>query len=104
VVGSNNKKLKEGDEMNKKDLIDAVTKVVCTKKEAVEAVNCVLDSIAGSLKKGGKVTLFGFGTFSVVKKAARTARNPQTGKPVKVKAKKVPKFVAGKKLKAVVAK
>ena len=90
--------------MNKGNLIDAVTKVVAKKKMAEEAVNCVLDSIAGSLKKGEKVTLIGFGTFSVVKRAARTGRNPQTGKALKIKAKKVPKFVAGKKLKAAVAK
>jgi DNA-binding protein HU-beta len=90
--------------MNKGDLIGAVTKVVGKKKAAEGAVNCVLDSIAGSLKKGDKVTLIGFGTFSVVKRAARMGRNPQTGKALKIKAKKVPKFVAGKKLKATVAK
>jgi len=90
--------------MKKGDLVSAVTKVVGKKTAAEEAVNCVLDAIAGSLKKGDKVTLIGFGTFSVVKRAARTARNPQTGKPIKVKAKKVPKFVAGKKLKEMVAK
>lgn len=90
--------------MNKGDLIDAVRKVVCTKKEAEKAVNCVMDSIAGSLKKGDKVTLVGFGTFSVANRAARTGRNPQTGKEMNIKAKKVPKFVAGKKLKAAVAK
>jgi DNA-binding protein HU-beta len=48
---------------------------------------------------GGKVTLVGFGTFSVSKRAARTGRNPQTGKPIKIAAKKVPKFTAGKALK-----
>jgi DNA-binding protein HU-beta len=90
--------------VNKGDLIDAVTKVVGKKKAAEEAVKCVLDSIAGSLKKGDKVTLIGFGTFSVAKRAARIGRNPQTGKALKIKAKKVPKFVAGKKLKETVAK
>jgi len=89
--------------MNKGNLIDAVTKVVDKKKTAEQVVNCVLDAIAGSLKKGEKVTLIGFGTFSVVKRAARTGRNPQTGKALKIKAKKVPKFVAGKKLKESVA-
>ncbi|MEW6335062.1 MAG: HU family DNA-binding protein [Thermodesulfobacteriota bacterium] len=90
--------------MNKGELVGAVAKVVGKKTLAKKAVNSVLDTIAGSLKKGVKVTLVGFGTFSVAKRAARTARNPQTGKPIKVKARKVPKFVAGKKLKDMVAK
>lgn len=81
-----------------------VATVVGKKKTAEDAINCVMDSIAGTLNKGGKVTLIGFGTFSVVKRAARTGRNPQTGKAIKIKAKKVPKFVAGKKLKDAVAK
>ena len=85
--------------MNKGDLVSEVVKVVGKKKVAEEAINCVLDSIAASLKKGNSVTLVGFGTFSVAKRAARTGRNPQTGKAIKIKAKKVPKFVAGKKLK-----
>ena len=90
--------------MNKGELVAAVAKVVCSKKEAEAAVNCVGESIAEALKNGDKVTLVGFGTFSVVKRAARTGRNPQTGKELKIKAKKVPKFVAGKKLKETVAK
>jgi DNA-binding protein HU-beta len=90
--------------MNKTDLVDAVGKIVGKKKTAEEAVNCVLDTIAASLKKGDKVTLIGFGTFSIAKRAAREGRNPQTGKAIKIKAKKVPKFVAGKKLKDTVAK
>lgn len=90
--------------MNKGDLVDAVAKIVGKKKTAGEAVNCVLDSITTALKKGDKVALIGFGTFSVAKRAARTGRNPQTGKEIKIKAKKVPKFVAGKKLKETVAK
>jgi len=90
--------------MNKGDLVGAVTKVVGKKKAAEDAVNCVLDSITASLKKGHKVTLIGFGTFSVAKRAARTGRNPQTGKAISIKAKKVPKFTAGKKLKDAVAK
>jgi len=89
--------------MNKGNLIDAVTEIVGKKKTAGEVVKCVLDTIAASLKKGDKVTLIGFGTFSVVKRAARTGRNPQTGKALKIKAKKVPKFVAGTKLKTAVA-
>jgi DNA-binding protein HU-beta len=103
AVGSNNKH-REGKSMNKGDLVGEVTKVVGKKKVAEDAVNCVLDSIAASLHKGDKVTLIGFGTFSVIKRAARIGRNPQTGKALKIKAKKVPKFVAGKKLKDTVAK
>jgi DNA-binding protein HU-beta len=89
--------------MNKGDLVDVVAKVVCSKKEAVAAVDCVLDSIAKALKKGDKVTLVGFGTFSVAKRAARAGRNPKTGAAIKIKAKKVPKFTAGKGLKDKVA-
>jgi nucleoid DNA-binding protein len=89
---------KEG-EMNKGDLVNEVAKVVCTKKEAQEAVDTVFSSIAKSLKKGKAVTLVGFGTFKVDKRKARKGRNPQTGQEIKIKAKKVPKFVAGKALK-----
>jgi nucleoid DNA-binding protein len=90
--------------MNKGDLVAAVAKVTKAKKMAEDSVNCVLETIIGSLKKGEPVTLVGFGTFSVVKRAARIGRNPQTGKEIKIKAKKVPKFSAGKKMKEVVAK
>ena len=90
--------------MNKGNLVEAVTKVVGKKKLAEGAINCVLESITKALKKGESVTLVGFGTFKVAKRAARTGRNPQTGKPIKIKAKKVPKFTAGKKLKDTVAK
>jgi len=85
--------------MNKEDLVNVVAKSTCSKAEAVNVVNAVLDAIKKGLKKGGKVTLVGFGTFSVAKRAARTGRNPQTGKPIKIAAKKVPKFTAGKALK-----
>jgi len=90
--------------MNKGDLVEALVKVVGKKKTAEETVACVLEAITGALKKGDSVTLVGFGTFKVSKRAARTGRNPQTGKPLKIKAKKVPKFTAGKKLKDAVAK
>jgi DNA-binding protein HU-beta len=85
--------------MNKAELINEVAKVVCVKKEAAAAVNAVFGAIEKALKKGGKVAIAGFGTFGVVKRAARKARNPQTGAMIKVKAKKVPKFTAGKGLK-----
>jgi DNA-binding protein HU-beta len=85
--------------MNKGDLVNEVAKVVCTKKEAQEAVDCVFSSITKALKKKETITLIGFGTFKVGKRNARTGRNPQTGAEIKIKAKKVPKFVAGKALK-----
>lgn len=85
--------------MNKADLIEAVAKVTCSKKEAAEAVDAALTAIQKSLKKGDAVTLVGFGTFDVKKRKARTGRNPQTGKAIKIAAKKVPVFKAGKGLK-----
>ena len=85
--------------MNKGDLVNEVAKVVCTKKEAQEAVDCVFSSITKAMKKKETITLVGFGTFKVSKRNARTGRNPQTGAEIKIKAKKVPKFVAGKALK-----
>jgi nucleoid DNA-binding protein len=89
--------------MNKGDLINELAKVTCTKKEAEAALDCVLSSITKALKKNDTVTLVGFGTFKVSKRTARTGRNPQTGEAIKIKAKKVPKFVAGKGLKDAVA-
>ena len=88
--------------MNKGDLIRELAKVVGTKKEAEAAVNTILETIIKALKKGNKVTLIGFGTFSVTKRAARKGRNPQTGKEIKIAARKVPKFTPGKGLKAAV--
>ena len=85
--------------MNKSDLIEEVAKVTCSKKEAAEAVDATLAAIQKALKKGNTVTLVGFGTFRVSKRKARTGRNPQTGKVIKIAAKKVPVFKAGKGLK-----
>jgi nucleoid DNA-binding protein len=85
--------------MNKAELINEVAKVVCVKKEAAAAVDAVFGAIKRALKKGDKVAIAGFGTFGVAKRAARKARNPQTGAMIKVKAKKVPKFSAGKAFK-----
>ena len=81
--------------MNKADLIDEVAKVVETKKAAAAAVDCMIEVITKTLKKKGKVTLVGFGTFSVSKRAARKGRNPRTGKEIKIAAKKVARFKAG---------
>ncbi len=88
--------------MNKQELIAEVAKFTCTKAEAVKALDAVLGAIKKALKKGDKVTLVGFGTFSVAKRTARKGRNPQTGAPIKIAAKKVPKFTAGKALKTAV--
>ncbi len=85
--------------MNKANLIDAVSKVTCTKKEAKAAVETVFESITKALKKKEAVTLVGFGTFGVRKRAARVGRNPRTGKELKIPAKTVPVFRAGKALK-----
>lgn len=91
--------------MNKNELIAAVAeKAGLTKKDADAAVAAVVESITKELKKGGKVQLIGFGTFSVKERAERTARNPQTGKQIKIKASKVPSFKAGAALKEAVAK
>lgn len=85
--------------MNKGDLVNEVAKVVSTKKEAQAAVDTVFGTITKALKKKNTVTLVGFGTFKVDKRKARKGRNPQTGEEIKIKAKKVPKFVPGKALK-----
>ena len=85
--------------MNKGDLINEVAKVVSTKKEAQAAVGCIFSTITKALKKKQTVTLVGFGTFKVQKRKAREGRNPQTGEVIKIKAKRVPKFVPGKGLK-----
>ncbi len=85
--------------MNKAQLIDEVAKVTCSKKEAALAVDATFAAIQKALKKGGTVTLVGFGTFGVSKRKARAGRNPQTGEVIKIAAKKVPVFKAGKGLK-----
>ena len=85
--------------MNKAQLIDEVAKVTCSKKEAEMAISATLAAIQKTLKKGGTVTLVGFGTFRVSKRKARKGRNPQTGAALKIAAKKVPVFKAGKGLK-----
>ena len=85
--------------MNKGDLINEVSKVLKTKKDAQAAVDCVLSSITKALENGDSVSLIGFGTFKVAERKARQGRNPQTGEEIYIAASKVPKFVAGKALK-----
>jgi len=88
--------------MNKGDLVNEVVKIVGTKKDAQAAVDCIFSTITKALKKKDSVALVGFGTFKVAKRKARTGRNPQTGEAIKIKAKSVPKFIAGKVLKEAV--
>jgi DNA-binding protein HU-beta len=88
--------------MNKRDLINKVSKVIKTKKDAQAAVDCVLSSITKALGKGDSVSLIGFGTFKVAERKARKGRNPQTGEEIDIAASNVPKFVAGKALKEAV--
>ncbi len=85
--------------MNKSQLIDSIAKEAkITKVESKKALEAVILATTKSLKKGERVALVGFGTFSISKRAARTGRHPQTGKAIKIPAKKVVKFKAGSDL------
>ena len=89
--------------MNKEELVGKIAKDArITKVQADRALKSVLDGVTTSLKKGRKVSFVGFGTFSVAKRKARVGRNPQTGETIRIAAAKVPKFKAGKQLKAAV--
>jgi nucleoid DNA-binding protein len=91
--------------MNKAELIDAVAKASgLSKADSDRALGAIVDTVTKTLKKGGSVALVGFGTFKVSKRNARTGRNPQTGATIKIAARKVPRFSAGKALKDAVAK
>ena len=91
--------------MNREELIAEISKgAKVTKKTASEVLTATIDAIQTSVKKGNKVTLVGFGSFEARKRAARKGRNPQTGKEIKIAAKTVPAFLAGKKFKELVAK
>jgi DNA-binding protein HU-beta len=86
--------------MTKAELVEKMAKDAGISKAAAEkSLNSLIDGVKKTLKKGNKVTLIGFGTFSVSKRKARKGRNPQTGAPITIKAAKVPKFTAGKALK-----
>ena len=85
--------------MNKAELIDAIAaEAELSKTDAKNALEGIIESITKTLKKGDKVSLVGFGSFSVSKRAARTGRNPQTGAEIKIAAKKVVRFKAGAEL------
>jgi DNA-binding protein HU-beta len=89
--------------MNKQDLIARVAKDINgSKSTAAQAVESVIAGITKALKKGDTVTFVGFGTFKTASRKARTARNPQTGAPIKVPKRKAVRFVAGKALKSAV--
>ena len=85
--------------MNKADLVAKVAETGMTKKQASVVVDTIVDAMKKALAKGDSVNLVGFGTFSVKKRAARTGRNPRPGEPLRITAKKVPAFSAGKALK-----
>lgn len=85
--------------MNKAELIDAIASgAKLTKADAARALDATIDAISKALKKGDRIGLVGFGSFSVTKRSARTGRNPQTGKEIKIPAKKVVKFKSGAEL------
>ena len=91
--------------MNREELISEISKKTkVSKKDASLILSATLDTIQSSVKKGHKVTLVGFGTFSSKHRAARNGRNPQTGKAIKIAAKNVPSFSAGKSFKSMLSK
>jgi DNA-binding protein HU-beta len=86
--------------MNKQELIEQIAKSAdISKAAAAKVIDAFTDSVTAALKGGDSVTLIGFGTFTVSERAARTGRNPQTGKELKISARKAPGFRAGKSLK-----
>ncbi|MFM8432348.1 MAG: HU family DNA-binding protein [Bacteroidota bacterium] len=87
--------------MNKAELVDAISsEAKITKADAARALEAFMNATTKSLRKGERVALVGFGTFTVSKRSARNGRNPQTGKPIKIAARKVAKFKAGIELAA----
>ncbi len=89
--------------MNKEDLVKAIAeKAKVSQKQSADVLAAVLETVEKTVAKGKKVTLVGFGTFEARKRAARVGRNPQTGKEIKIAAKTVPAFSAGKKFKELV--
>lgn len=91
--------------MNKEELVQEIAKKAkVTQKEASEVLSTLIEVVEKTVAKGKKVTLVGFGTFEARKRAARTGRNPQTGKEIKIPAKTVPAFTAGKKFRELVNK
>ena len=91
--------------MNKAELVSNIASSAgVTKTQAAAAVDALIGNITGTLKKGHRVTLVGFGTFSTSQRKARNGRNPQTGKPIKIAARRVARFSPGAELKKAVNK
>ena len=91
--------------MNKEELVKAIsTKSKLSQKATSDVISAILETVEKTVSKGKKITLVGFGSFEARKRAARTGRNPQTGKEIKIPAKKVPAFSAGKAFKEIVKK
>nr|WP_284694579.1 HU family DNA-binding protein [Geomonas sp. Red32] len=91
--------------MNKQELVSAIAdEAQITKVEADKALTAIVDTLTSCLAGGDKVTLVGFGTFSVAERAARTGKNPQTGKEIQIPASKAPKFKPGNTLKELINK
>ncbi len=89
--------------MNKGQLVETIsTKTGLTRSQSESALNTVIDTIAQTVKKGDSVTLIGFGTFSMTKRAARKGKNPRTGEAIKIAARKIPKFSPGQSFKNLV--
>ena len=89
--------------MNRADLVTRIAKEAdITRRQAEQALNALVSSVQEALSKGDSVTLVGFGTFSVMSRAARKGRNPQTGREIFIPASKTPKFKAGKSLREVI--
>lgn len=86
--------------MNKHDLIQEIAKLAnLSQRDSQKALEALTETITENLKKGEKITITGFGTWEVSKRAARTGRNPRTGKEIKIKAKNLPRWKAGKNVK-----
>lgn len=88
--------------MNKRDLVNAVSEELGSRKTATDAVNAVLSVIQDSVARGERVSITGFGVFEKADRPARTARNPATGQPIQVAATSVPRFRPGSDFKAAV--
>jgi DNA-binding protein HU-beta len=91
--------------MNKQELVDAMAESTgSTKADAKKSLDAFIEAVSGALKKGDRISLVGFGSYSVAERSAREGRNPQTGKTIKIAAKKVVKFKAGSELAELVNK
>lgn len=90
---------KEVKQMTKEELAESIADCCCSKKEASDCVDAIIDTITKSLQKGEEVRFTGFGTFKVSERKARKGRNPRTGETIQISARKVPSFKAGKGLK-----